>query len=109
MIPTDITIPYDGNNLVRDLYDAQVEEFREGGNEPQELVLNEMERTSALWLKIDQILAKMLQELRESNDIPLGEVATALIRGNIERVKIIRELGQAPTHGDDQEDPSLGY
>lgn len=63
--------------------------------------LNDTERESALWKKIDAFLFGQLMELRESNDYDHAPIATAEIRGKIELIKEFRGLGIEPGSGTD--------
>lgn len=58
-----------------------------------EFKLTQIEVSSGVWVKIKEYLEDRLQVLRETNDNPLDELATARIRGKIEFCKHILNAG----------------
>lgn len=74
-----------------------------------EFKLNQVERGSKVWLKVDKYLQDMVKILRESNDDPHSELETAKIRGKIELVKEIRQIGMDPVGEAPPDSPDLGY
>lgn len=53
--------------------------------------LTDIERNSALWLKVSEALTERLQMLREMNDNSLTGDETAKMRGKISEIKLILE------------------
>lgn len=53
--------------------------------------LTDIERNSALWLKVSEALTERLQMLREMNDNSLTADETAKMRGKISEIKLILE------------------
>lgn len=53
--------------------------------------LTDLERNSALWLKVSGAMTERLQMLREMNDSSLTADETAKMRGRISEIKLILE------------------
>jgi hypothetical protein len=64
------------------------------------MTLNEIDRHSALWQKIDKEITERLDVLRQRNDGDLNEVETATLRGTIKAFKEIQQWGRP--------DPDIG-
>jgi hypothetical protein len=94
--------------LAEQLYDSPMAPAEEAVLEAV-FQLNEIERDSQLWQKIDGMLLRLLQIYRQSNDLPQDAVATARIRGKIEMIKEFRRIGEPPPADDDPDAPDLGY
>jgi len=56
--------------------------------------LTELERQSAVWVKLEEYLNKKLVDLRKQNDGDMSLEATARLRGRIAQVKFILSLGE---------------
>jgi hypothetical protein len=66
--------------------------------EKLEPLLNQLERQSAVWVKIERHLAARLEILRAKNDKDLDDRKTSALRGRIAEVKHLTALGNpAPT------------
>jgi len=86
------------------LYDESLQQF----DVVPAMVLDDVDKGSALWKRISAHLDKTLDNLRIANDKQLSEVETAKIRGMIEQVKEFQAIGedQRPEQPDA---PDLGY
>lgn len=61
--------------------------------------LDDNERKSPLWVKIEQYLNERLQSLREKNDQPTDHEKTTLTRGGIIEIKSLLSKGkEKPKH-----------
>ena len=58
------------------------------------MTLNEVERQSAVWKKIEAYLNERLEICRKKNDGDLGELETARLRGEIKAIKNLRLIGE---------------
>ena len=58
--------------------------------------LTDLEKQSAVWLKLERHLNETLTSLRSQNDGDLDLTATARLRGRINAVKQILALGESP-------------
>ena len=67
--------------------------------------LNDLDKNSAVWLKLEQYLTARLQMLRERNDKNKNEVETAILRGSIKEVKNFISLGK-PVMLPESDDPA---
>lgn len=56
--------------------------------------LNELERQSAAWLKLEKYTEERLTALRQQNDGDLDPLATSRLRGRIAMCKEILDLGR---------------
>jgi hypothetical protein len=59
--------------------------------------LSELERQSAVWLRLDAHLNEQLKACRQQNDGELDAIATSRLRGRISAIKQILSLGQQET------------
>lgn len=57
-------------------------------------VLNEHDRQSALWKKLQAHLEARLQQMRERNDSAIDVVRTAKLRGRIAEIKYLLSLDE---------------
>ena len=100
----------DPSQLATELYDDPMQTMI---IETGPVVLNELERSSALWLKLKAIYEETLANHRIENDNPLNEVETARLRGKIQQCKDFLELGEDAAlryEGEaPDDDPALGY
>jgi len=60
------------------------------------LNLNNIERESALWKKIEQYLIERIDVSRKKNDGDLDQFETAKLRGQLLAFKQVLALGDAP-------------
>lgn len=60
------------------------------------MTLTDLEKQSAVWLKLERHLTETLTSLRSQNDGDLDLTATARLRGRINAVKQILALGVSP-------------
>lgn len=67
------------------------------------MTLNDVERQSALWKKLEAYLQERLQTCRKKNDGDLGELETARLRGEIRAIKQLLAVGESlpPMETDD--------
>jgi len=56
--------------------------------------LTELEKQSAVWMRLDAYLQEQLKSLRSQNDGDLDPVATARLRGRIGAIKTILAFGE---------------
>jgi len=66
------------------------------GPKPEDYVLTTIERTSPLWIKIEQFLTQRIEKSRAMNDAPLTPEHTARLRGEIAALKALARLGREP-------------
>lgn len=60
------------------------------------MTLTNLEKQSALWLKLEAHLNETLTSLRSQNDGDLSAEATSRLRGKIAQLKLILALGVSP-------------
>jgi hypothetical protein len=62
-------------------------------------ILDDNDRKSPVWQKIESYLKEELQALRERNDIPMYPDKTADIRGEIKAIKkLLSKTKEKPNH-----------
>ena len=62
----------------------------------QDFTLSTVERTSSLWIKLEQFMAERLDKAHARNEQNLPPEETAKIRGEIAALKALMRLGREP-------------
>ena len=69
-------------------------------DEPQPLLLTSYDKTSGVWLKLEEYLQQELDRYRKKNDgLLLDEIQTAVVRGRIATLKSLVALGADTSPG----------
>lgn len=106
---TDKTLTAD--ELAKNLYDEPMADgLDQRFVDVPGLVLNDVEKGSALFKKLSKHFRKELNNLRNENDNrELDAIATANLRGKIAKVKEFLALGDEPKGQNESDGPDLGY
>ena len=87
----DMLKSVDPSQLATELYDDPMATMVINGEENE---LNQLERDSAIWLKLKKIMGEKLDNLRQENDKSLNLVDTAQLRGKILLCKEFLAIGE---------------